>query len=131
MFIDVKRIFKTHLAKPASASSYVAKAPIASTQSSNTLNEDVEMTDAPGDGGDLSAVNSIVTYTVSDPTAAGGKRQVERDQLEKGYLYGRTAVHISKMETNITDLETFKSFSIIGFIPNDKVREPQFSCGLD
>lgn len=126
MSIDVKRYFKIKQAKPVSASSFVVKTPSGSTQSSNTLNGDVEMTDAPDVGG-LSAVRSAMTYKINDSSAPGGKRDVAREELEKGYEYGRTAVHISASNENVTKIETFQSFSIIGFIPNDKVR---LSCSI-
>lgn len=121
MYIDVKRIFKTKTAKPVSAKSFVTKTPMASTQSSNTLNGDIEMTDAPANGNGLSAVMTSRTYGVNDPSAPGGRRHVGQDELERGYLYGRTTVHISDSDKNVTDFETKKSFSIIGFIPSDKV----------
>ena len=89
-----------------------------SAQSSNTA--DVEMGGTDGTG--LTSVKTARTYRVNDETAPGGKRDVEREDLAKGYEYGRTAVHISESDENVTKLETLKSFSIIGFIPNDKVR---------
>jgi len=123
MYIDIKRYFKTRIAKPVSASSFVTKTLIASTQSSYTINDDVDMTDAPAKGDDLSAVRNARTYKVNDASAPGGKRDVVRDELAKGYEYGRTAVHISESDENVTRLETIRSFSIIGFIPSDKVCE--------
>lgn len=122
MYIDVKRLFKIRQTKPVSASSFVSKTSIASVQSSNTLDGDIEMTDAPANGNDLSAVRNARTYRVNDASAPGGKRDISREELAKGYEYGRTAVHISESDENVTRLETFRSFSIIGFIPSDKVR---------
>jgi len=129
IFIDVKRCFKTKLAKPVSASSFVtAKSvgnSVSSTQSPHTVSGDVDMPDAPPTNGDLSAIRNARTYKVNDPTGPGGKRDVEREDLARGYEYGRTAVPISESDENVTKLETFQSFSIIGFIPNDKVRNIQ------
>jgi ATP-dependent DNA helicase 2 subunit 2 len=122
MYIDVKRLFKIRQAKPVSASSFVSKTPMASAQSSSTLTDDVEMTDAPANGDDLSTVRNARTYRVNDASAPGGRRDISREELAKGYEYGRTAVHISESDENVTKLETIKSFSIIGFIPSDKVR---------
>jgi ATP-dependent DNA helicase 2 subunit 2 len=121
MYIDVKRYFKIRVAKPVSASSFVSKTSITSAQSPNTLNGDVDMTDAPANGDDLSAVRNARTYRVNDASAPGGKRDIVREELAKGYEYGRTAVHISELDENVTKLETIRSFSIIGFIPSDKV----------
>jgi ATP-dependent DNA helicase 2 subunit 2 len=69
----------------------------------------------------LSVVRSARTYQVLDESAAGGKRDVERDELAKGYEYGRTAVHISESDENITKLETNAALEIIGFIQADHV----------
>ena len=74
--------------------------------------------------GDLSAVRTLRNYYVMDPSnpdAAGGKVNLDREDLEKGYEYGRTVVVINEADENITTLETKESFEIIGFIPNDKV----------
>ncbi len=123
MSIDVKRYFNIQTAKPVSAKSFVTKTPIESTQSSNTLNCDVEMTDNPVTGNDLTAVKSTRTYRVNDPIAPGGRRDIDREELARGYEYGSTAVHISESDENVTNFETKQSFSIIGFIPSDKVRQ--------
>jgi ATP-dependent DNA helicase 2 subunit 2 len=121
MYIDVKRFFNIQVAKPVSAKSFATKAPMASTQSSNTLNGDVEMTDAPANGNDLTAVRSTRGYKVNDPSAVGGRRDISHEELARGYEYGSTAVHISESDENVTNFETRQSFSIIGFIPSDKV----------
>ncbi|QUC19766.1 uncharacterized protein UV8b_04007 [Ustilaginoidea virens] len=109
MSINVERYFKTHLARPLAASTVVVKSEQAS-QSTHTLEVD------PMDGVEFAAVKQARTYKVNDPDAPGGKRDVEFEALAKGYEYGRTAVHISESEHNITKLETTKSFSILGFI---------------
>ncbi|KAG5922881.1 hypothetical protein E4U42_005180 [Claviceps africana] len=113
MCIYVERYFKTHVARPLAASTVVFRSEQAS-QSMQTLDED------PMDGVEFSAVKQARTYKVNDPGAPGGKRDVEFESLAKGYEYGRTAVHISESEYNITKLETEKSFSIIGFVLKDK-----------
>ncbi|APA10393.1 hypothetical protein sscle_06g051630 [Sclerotinia sclerotiorum 1980 UF-70] len=103
--IDVARYFKTHQAKPVSARSYVEAG-------------DEELPDAD----DLTSVKQTRTYKVNDPTAPGGKRDVERDDLEKGYEYGSTIVHISQADEGVTKLQAIKDFSIIGFVPNNYER---------
>lgn len=118
MNINVERYFKTHLARPLGASTVVAKPEQAGgTQSTETLDNEME-------GVDFAAVKQARTYKVNDPDAPGGKRDVEFESLAKGYEYGRTAVHISESEYNITKLETKKGFSIVGFIPWSKVWSP-------
>lgn len=114
MVINVERYFKTKQARPITASTVTVKASDGS-QSQFTPMEGVE-------GGDLSAVKTERTYKVNDPSAPGGKTDVDFEELAKGYEYGRTAVHISESEWNITKLETTKSFTILGFIPAEKVR---------
>ena len=116
MSINVERYFKTHMAKPLTASTVVIKTEHgAGSQSTQTLEGD-EM-----EGVEFAAVKSARAYRVNDPDAPGGKRDVEFEVLAKGYEYGRTAVHISESEHNITKLETQKSFAIVGFIPCSKV----------
>ncbi|VUC38105.1 unnamed protein product [Clonostachys rosea] len=114
MNINVERYFKTHLARPSGASTVVVKPEQGGSQSTETV-----------DGGDMegiefSAVKQNRSYKVNDADAPGGKRDVEFDSLAKGFEYGRTAVHISESEHNITKLESVKSFTIIGFIPWNK-----------
>lgn len=73
------------------------------------------------EGVEFAAVKQARTYKVGDQKAPGGKRDVEFESLAKGYEYGRTAVHISESEHNITKLETTKEFTILGFIEQKKV----------
>lgn len=118
LYIDVQRYFYTHAAKPVGAKIFVVSTSDENTaQSSHTVVGDTEMQDA----GNLSAVRSSIRYQVNDASSAGGKRDVERDILERGYEYGRTAVSISQSDENVTKLETMPDFSIIGFIPNNSV----------
>jgi ATP-dependent DNA helicase 2 subunit 2 len=79
------------------------------------------MTEASATANDLTSVKSTRTYRVNDPNAPGGRRDVDREVLARGYEYGSTAVPISESEENVTNFETKQSFSIIGFIPSDKV----------
>lgn len=105
--IDVARYFKTKQAKPVSAKSYVDRVtdePI-----------DIDLADADH----LTSVTQARTYKVNDPTAPGGKRDVEKDALERGYDYGSTIVPISQSDESVTKLQTIKDFSIMGFVPND------------
>lgn len=118
MQINVERYFKTHVARPLGASTVVVLES-AGTQPTETADGD-QM-----EGIEFSGVKQARTYKVNDPGAPGGKRDVEFESLAKGFEYGRTAVHISESEHNITKLETQKSFTIVGFIPWDKVRALQ------
>ncbi|RYO82584.1 hypothetical protein DL766_000202 [Monosporascus sp. MC13-8B] len=128
MSISVERYFKTHKAAipPASRvlkSDRPSRGPSQDTETpTGGAMEGVEFTSG------YTAVKNARTYKVDDPDAPGGKRDVEFESLAKGYEYGRTAVHISESEYNITKIETTKSFTIIGFIQKDKY-EPFLSTG--
>jgi ATP-dependent DNA helicase 2 subunit 2 len=108
--IWVERYFKTKEAKPQTGSVVVTRAETGPSQSTHTMD------DADAGGGDFAAVKNARTYKVNDPDAPGGKRDVDFASLAKGYEYGRTAVHISESDFNITKFETERSFTIIGFI---------------
>ncbi|KAM0515279.1 hypothetical protein ACHAPE_006236 [Trichoderma viride] len=118
--VRVERYFKTHLARPVTASTVVVK----EEQAGPSQAADDELMD----GVELTAVKQSRTYKVNDPDAPGGKRDVEFEALAKGYEYGRTAVHISESDHNVTKLQTQKSFKIIGFIPKEKY-EPLLNLG--
>lgn len=75
------------------------------------------MTDAPA----MEPVRNAMTYQINDPTAIGGKRDVLREELDRGYEYGSTVVPFGEAEQEDTKFESFKSFSIIGFIPSENV----------
>lgn len=119
--IDVERYPRTAIAKPPTASQFVVRADLApgeaNTQSTATLAED---TDQSGIQHSLAAVKNTRTYQVADENAPGGKKDVDADDLARGFEYGRTAVHISESESNVTKLETRPSLDIVGFVPRDK-----------
>ncbi|EED20154.1 Ku family DNA helicase, putative [Talaromyces stipitatus ATCC 10500] len=112
--IQVERYYRTYVAKPPSASSFVPGGdPSQPSASIQTLEAGKDL-DA-----NLTNVRFVRTYHVDDPTVAGGKRELEREELAKGYEYGRTAVHISESDENITKLETTAALELIGFIQAD------------
>ncbi|KAL8722577.1 MAG: hypothetical protein Q9225_000973 [Loekoesia sp. 1 TL-2023] len=117
--IDVERYPRTMVRRPLTASQYVQKSDQSNTttQSTGTIQPDgdIEMTDAGNN--DLTNVKSSRTYQVLDEEAPGGKRDVSREDLAKGYEYGRTAVHINETDENVTKLETQAALEVIGFIP--------------
>ena len=122
--IDVERYPRVMVRRPLSASQYVQRADLSnghvSTQSSATVMSDadeVDISPALNVGNSLTSVRNARTYQVLDEGAPGGKRDVSRDDLAKGYEYGRTAVHISESDLNVTKLETQPGLEIIGFIP--------------
>jgi ATP-dependent DNA helicase 2 subunit 2 len=124
--INVERYFKTKQARPVPASTVVVKTDQGSASQSTLEAEEMEGVESTG----FSGVKNARTYRVNDPEAPGGKKDVEFESLAKGYEYGRTAVHISESEHNITQLETQKSFAIVGFIPSNKARICPFMSHL-
>lgn len=122
MSIDVERYPRTMIRRPATASSYVQHSDLGeghrSAQSSVTV---VAADSATLNSSGLTAVRNSRTYQVVDENAPGGKRDVDFADLAKGYEYGRTAVHISESDENVTRLETEACLDIIGFIPWDNV----------
>ncbi|KAK8050583.1 Ku70/Ku80 N-terminal alpha/beta domain-containing protein [Apiospora phragmitis] len=123
MSIDVERYFKTHKAAIPAASNVVLQQNHATQSGDGGAMEGVQSS-----GGDFAAVSAERTYKVNDPEAPQGKLEVKLEDLAKGYEYGRTAVHISDSEHNITKIETTKGFAIIGFIPQDNF-EPFVNMG--
>lgn len=84
-----------------------------------------------GDENGVSHFNSVQqhrVYKINDPDAPGGKRDVEYEELSKGYEYGSTAVPIAESEWSITKLDTTKEFTILGFVAKEKV-EPFLGLG--
>lgn len=129
MCIDVERFPRTMIRRPLTASQFVQRSDHlngnASTQSSSTVIPDVQDSGLPGsEVNPLTSVRSARTYQVKDEEAPGGKRDVDREDLARGYSYGSTAVHISESEWNVTKLETQAGLGIIGFIPRDTVSLP-------
>ncbi|KAL4944789.1 hypothetical protein BDV06DRAFT_219972 [Aspergillus oleicola] len=118
--LPVERYPRTMVAKPPTASQFVLRSDLAGQegddpQSSHTIPET-----QPGDESALTSVRNLRTYQVDDESAPEKKIEIERDDLAKGYEYGRTAVHISETDENITTLETTAALEIVGFIQNEK-----------
>ncbi|KAI9852654.1 MAG: ATP-dependent DNA helicase II subunit 2 [Thelocarpon superellum] len=127
MCIDVERYPRTKTAAAPSASQFVVRmdsgGDAASEQSSMTLDAaspTLPLEALSSGGGKLASVKNTRTYLVEDETASGGKREVPRDDLAKGYEYGRTAVHISESDENVTKLETHAGLELLGFVPQEK-----------
>ncbi|KAB2109067.1 ATP-dependent DNA helicase II subunit 2 [Alternaria gaisen] len=117
--IDVERYPCTMIAKPPTASTFAVRADHAgasgpSMESSATVvGEDYPMTD-------LSAVHNQRLYQVDNLDEPGLKKPVELDELERGYEYGRTAVHISESDMNVVKLETQQALELVGFIKGEE-----------
>ncbi|KAJ5795463.1 uncharacterized protein N7518_004003 [Penicillium psychrosexuale] len=112
--IPVERYFRTYVAKPISASSFV---PRSSTEPGSQAPVEGN---GEGEGDALSSVRTSRTYQITDESAPGGKIDVERDDLAKGYEYGRTAVPIEQTDENVANLQTFAGMGLIGFVQKDQ-----------
>ena len=105
--IDVERYPKVMLAKPPTASSFVLRQ------------------DGSSQANGMEVVHNLRNYIVDHkdhPNAdAEGKLDVAREDLAKGFQYGRTAVHMAASDENITKMETEQGYQIIGFVPLENV----------
>lgn len=126
--IPVERYYRTYIAKPPTASSFALRSDalasqggLESVESSVTLGAPGGTQSQSGDDSALTSIRAMRTYQVKDENSPGGKIEIERDELAKGYEYGRTAVHISETDENITTLETLAAMELVGFIQSDKV----------
>ena len=96
--IDVERYPRTKRAVAQSASKYVAPQETSGNQA-NAIQ-----------GGSVTLQR---TYKIKKD---GEDVEVEKEELEKAYLYGRTIVNISDADQNVTRLETESQLSIVGFV---------------
>ena len=115
--IGVERYPKVSQAKPPTSSKFVIRGDMSQpTQPSSATLSNGDGTTNDG----LAAVKNARTYQIEDGNAPGGKRDVEYDELAKGYEYGRTVVHISESDRNVTTYETTASLDIIGFVDKNQ-----------
>ena len=119
--IPVERYYRTYTARAPSASSFVIRSGAAEGSAESSAAAKGQNGGQGGQDGPLTNVRNIRTYQVDDKSAPGGKADVERENLAKGYEYGRTAVHISETDENITRLETYAAMDLVGFIQNGNV----------
>jgi ATP-dependent DNA helicase 2 subunit 2 len=117
MAIDVERYPRVMVAKPPSASQFVVRP--------NMGHGDTQSQYAPQDEdsrqADLAAVKNARTYQVPDDDAPGGKRDVDQEELARGFNYGSTAVPIMESDKNVTDFESKQGIDIIGFVVKNEV----------
>lgn len=124
--IDVERYPRTMIRKPESASSFTVRSDLGSDSmaSSATVAPHADQPEGSQSSENmLTNVRNLYVYQINDPEGDGGKRHVSRDELAKGYEYGRTAVHISESDENITKLETEAAMEIVGFVSSTEVSE--------
>lgn len=124
--IPVERYPRIMVARPPTASQFVLRSDLAAEQEGQDSATAVPETQPEEDSG-LTSVRNLRAYQVNDESAPGGKRDIEREDLAKGYEYGRTAVHISETDENITRLETAAALELVGFIQSERVRASTLS----
>lgn len=118
--INVERWPVTKVNRPAAATTVTVKSESDTTQSTHTLED--EMDGVEYDDPQFNSVKQHRTYKINDPSAPGGKRDVEFEELNRGWAYGSTAVYIPDFDKSLTSLEAVKNFSIMGFVNMNKVR---------
>lgn len=118
--IQVERYSRTYVAKPPSASTFIIRGDDTTRLESGELPPTAVEVGSYMDE-QFGEVRTARDYQVDDPEAPGGRIDVEREDLARGYEYGRTAVYITESDHNITRLETEAALEIIGFIPKGKV----------
>ena len=126
--IDVERYPRTFLARPISAHNFVSKVkPVglvegdAAVGPSSSKPPAKKALQTQGSGEDdeagMTAVKIERAYMVPDGDKAGGKKEVNREELDKGYMYGKSVVPISKTDEECVVMETSPAFEILGFVP--------------
>lgn len=121
--ISVERYPKIMKATVPSSSAFVVRHGGASSQNfTQPQNDDSNNNNNNNSTNSLSAVRMARTYQVHDENAPGGKKDVGRDELAQGYEYGRTAVHISESDRNVTTFETLPGLDVVGFVHKDHYR---------
>jgi ATP-dependent DNA helicase 2 subunit 2 len=118
MAIDVERYPRIMVAKAPSASQFVVRPNMAPGETQSQFAPPDEDTKP----GDLAAVKNARTYQVPDEEAPGGNRDVEQEELSRGFNYGSTVVPIEEADKNVTDFESKQGMDIIGFVVKDQVR---------
>jgi ATP-dependent DNA helicase 2 subunit 2 len=117
MAIDVERYPRIMVAKAPSASQFVVRPNMAPGETQSQFAPPDEDTKP----GDLTAVKNARTYQVPDEEAPGGKRDVEQEELSRGFNYGSTVVPIEEADKTVTDFESKHGMDIIGFVVKDQV----------
>jgi ATP-dependent DNA helicase 2 subunit 2 len=103
--IDVERYMKVSIRRPPTASAFAVR-PQGEIQDEKD---------------DLMTVHNLYKYKVKSEEHEGGEKILQREELEKGYEYGRTAVSISESDANVTQYETEAGYDILGFVPADNI----------
>ena len=108
--IDVERYPRTKRATPASAAKYVPP-------------KDMEK-EIAGEGDMTIQGGSVALQRTYKIKRDGNEVEVEKEDLDKAYLYGRTIVNISDADLTVTKLQTDTELGIIGFVEKTGVSHP-------
>jgi len=115
--IDVERYPRTMVAKPVSASRYHV---VADPKKGESEESPQTMPLEDKSAKDLDGVKQQRTYEI-EANNKGGKMEIDKDEMEKGYKYGRTVVPVSQTDEEVALLETEPNMDIVGFIPAEGV----------
>ncbi|KAK6335325.1 ATP-dependent DNA helicase II subunit 2 [Orbilia javanica] len=99
LLIDVERFPRTMVARPPAASSFA-----------------LTPEQGPVDGS-LQKIRNTRTFQIEDEGAPGKAVDIDREDMAKGYLYGRTIVPISVEDQEVVKFNTEASLKVVGFIP--------------
>ena len=117
LVIAIERYPKVMVRKPQSASTL--RAPQQGQSSATPQGDDtMDLDQANG----ATAILSERVYYVDDETQPGSRRDIDYEDLIRGYEYGRSVVPLSASEQNITSLETEPCLDILGFVSSKDVR---------
>lgn len=117
MEIDVERYPKIMVASSQSAKRVAVKSDDA-LESQQIRGDHV---DSSGQNDDATLVNQTTLYEIKDDRAPRGKRDIDRQELSKGYTYGRSIVHVEPADEDSIKFETNPGLHIIGFVPRENV----------
>ena len=117
MNIDIERYPRTMVAKPISASNFVEKKDGVEDSGEGPSTKPAVQNE--NDAVELAYVRNERAYFVKDEE--DGEKEIDREELEKGYMYGRAVVPISSTDETVTILETNPSYEILGFVPRQGV----------
>lgn len=119
--INVERYPRTMACSVPSASRTFVRTGEEASSSNQDLETAQDVDHAEPTTNSTSAVHQSRTYQIKDEKAVGGKREVDRDELARGYEYGRSVVPMEEADSAVIKLETLAGLEIVGFVPRENV----------
>jgi ATP-dependent DNA helicase 2 subunit 2 len=119
--IDVERYPCVMIARAASAKQVVIRSGGGDGMDLDETQETGTVRDDEADENGLTSVRRARAFAVQNAEAPGGKIDVDKAELERGFEYGRTVVQIADTESNVMKLENEIGLQIVGFVDATKV----------